>query len=265
MGGLIIPRIDDFSALADAEAQRVRTKVLDKLAADSARYLSVYSERFENVLNADDAATLFDEYNADRARFRVAVHPAATWVRDELFRRCLAVAPADDAYIVFTAGCNAAGKTTVIRSSRVCKSAHAIFDSTLSNLGHARDLIARTLVANWRITVLHIDRPPDEALLGMLERSRFEGRVVHIGQIINSHRGAAETVRALWNDFRSDYRFAFRFVANTAQDVRPGSLELTQPRDYTGVRTNLHELLRAEYRAGRITETVYDRVRGTGE
>jgi hypothetical protein len=83
MDELIIPRVDDFAALADAEAQMVRTTVLDKLAADSARYLSEYSERFENVLNADDAATLFGEYNADRARYRVAVHPAATWVRDE--------------------------------------------------------------------------------------------------------------------------------------------------------------------------------------
>lgn len=85
MDELIIPRSDNFSALADADAQRVRATVLNKLAADSARYLSEYSERFENVLNADDAATLFGEYNADRARYRVAVHPAATWIRDELF------------------------------------------------------------------------------------------------------------------------------------------------------------------------------------
>lgn len=265
MDELIIPRIDDFSILTDTDAQRVRATVLGKLAAEAARYLSEYSERFESVLNADDAATLFEEYNADRARYRVAVHPAATWIRDELFRRCLAVAPADGAYLVFTAGCNAAGKTTVIRSSRVCRSAYAIFDSTLSNLGHARSLLERALAANWRINVLYIDRPPDEALLGMLERSRFEGRVVRIGQIIHSHRGAAETVRALWQHFHNDDRIAFRFVANTAQGARPGLLELTEPRDYNEVRTKLHELLTAEYRAGRITETVYDRVRGTGE
>src|ERR1035438_7567555 len=33
---------------------------------------------------------LFAEYNEDRAKYRVAVHPAATWIRDELFRRALA-------------------------------------------------------------------------------------------------------------------------------------------------------------------------------
>ena len=116
MDELIIPRIESFSVLADADAQRVRAITLDKLAADSARYLSEYSTRFENVLNADDAATLFEEYNADRARFRVAVHPAATWVRDELFRRALAEVPINRrARVVFTAGGNAVGKSTALR------------------------------------------------------------------------------------------------------------------------------------------------------
>jgi hypothetical protein len=72
MDDLVIPRPDDFASLADEEAQDVRAAVLEKLAADSARYLSEYSARFENVLNADDAATLFEEYNGDQARYRVA-------------------------------------------------------------------------------------------------------------------------------------------------------------------------------------------------
>ena len=48
--------------------------MLNELAADSERYLAQYAERFGNVLNADDAATLFDEYNQDRARYRLAMH-----------------------------------------------------------------------------------------------------------------------------------------------------------------------------------------------
>lgn len=45
MDELTVPRPGDFSPLADADARRVRTTVMDKLAADSARYLSEYSER----------------------------------------------------------------------------------------------------------------------------------------------------------------------------------------------------------------------------
>jgi len=47
MDELVIPQPDDFARLADAEALDVPTAVLENLAADSARYLSEYSERFE--------------------------------------------------------------------------------------------------------------------------------------------------------------------------------------------------------------------------
>jgi hypothetical protein len=223
MDELIIPRPDDFAALADADAQRVRTSVLEKLAADSARYLSEYSERFENVLNADDAAALFGEYNADRARYRVAVHPAATWVRDELFRRALAEAPVDDTRrVVFTAGGNAVGKSSALAYSQARHWAHVVFDSTFSGPAHARHLVDKALAADWPITVVHIDRRLEDAFLSMLERSRREGRVVGIEQMIHSHRGAAETVRGLVNEFRHDalrFPLSCQFCAGRAGEL----------------------------------------------
>jgi len=98
----------------------------------------------------------------------------------------------------------------------------------------------------------------------MLERSRSEGRVVHIDQLVNSYRGAAETVRLLWERYREDTRFAFRFVANSTAGTREDSIELTRPRDYTQIRKDLHELLDSEYRAGRIAKAIHDSVRGSG-
>jgi hypothetical protein len=80
--------------------------------------------------------------------------------------------------------------------------------------------------------------------------------------MIHSHRGAAETVRGLANEFRGDTRCDFHFFANSMRRVREVSIDLTMPQDYTEIRTNLHELLEAEYRAGRITKATYDRVRG---
>jgi hypothetical protein len=173
----------------------VRETTLRRLHGDPERYLTEYTARFGNVLNADDAATLFDEYNADRARYRVAVHPAATWIRDELFRRALAAPDTEGKdSVVFTAGSNAAGKSTAIALTQVRLQAKCIFDSTLSNPDHAGSLIDQTLAAGWRIIVLYVNRPLDDAMMGMLERSRVEGRVVQINQMIDSHRGAAETV-----------------------------------------------------------------------
>lgn len=262
MNQLAIPQSGGFPPMADPEAQQMRDAVLSELAAKSEHYLAEYSNRFGNVLNADDAATLFDEYNRDRARYRVAVHPAATWIRDELFRRSLEIVSEGPVSVVFTSGANAVGKSSAIEYSQARQWAHTVFDSTFSNGAHARSLIEAALAAGRGISILHVDRPLEETLLAMLDRSRLEGRVVRIQQIIHSHQGAAETVRALWTEFREDTRFDFRFFANSTQGTREASIELTEPRDYTEIRKHLHELLDFEYRAGRSTRAVYDGVRG---
>src|SRR5580693_4079057 len=73
-------------------AAEVRANALRLVQEDPAGLLKEYSERYGSVLNADNAAELFLEYAASplsRARFRPAVHPAAQWVRVELFARAL--------------------------------------------------------------------------------------------------------------------------------------------------------------------------------
>jgi len=47
----------------DPDELRVRAETLRKLRASPESYLAEYSSKFGNVLNADDAATLFDEYS----------------------------------------------------------------------------------------------------------------------------------------------------------------------------------------------------------
>jgi hypothetical protein len=245
---------------------RVREETLRKLRANSEPYLAEYANKFGNVLNADDAATLFDEYNRDPAKYRVAVHPAATWIRDELFRRAIAErAPEGKNRVVFTAGGNAAGKSTAISFTQEESRAQVVFDSTFSNPEHAQRLVDQALAADKRITVLYVDRPLEDAFRGMLERAGREGRLVTISQLIGSHRGAAETVRGLWRDFSRDTRCQFRFVDNSGDVPRLGTIELAAPQDYTKTGKRLYELLDAEYQAGRITEAAYRRIRGRGD
>jgi hypothetical protein len=156
----------------DPDELRVREETLRKLRANPEAYLAKYANQFANVLNADDAATLFDEYNQDRAKYRVAVHPAATWIRDELFRRALAERAAEGRNrVVFTAGGNAAGKSTAIAFTKDGLRAQVVFDSTLSNSEHARRLVDQALAVDKRITVLYVDRPLEDTFRGMLERA----------------------------------------------------------------------------------------------
>lgn len=181
------------------------------------------------MLNADDAATLFEEYNQDREKYRVAVHPAATWIRDELFRRALKEKlPKERSRVLFTAGSNAAGKSTALSFTQEAIRAQAVFDSTFSNPAHARHLIDQALAAGKRITVLYVNRRLEETLLGMLERAGREGRVVTIDQMLNSHQGAVNSVRALWQEFGADTRVQFRFVENSEELPRLGTINWPQ-------------------------------------
>ena len=249
--------------LADTDEEAVRATIISKLESDPERYLGDYARRFGNVLNADDAATLFSEYGENPAKYRVAVHPAAQWIRDELFRRALNTSGSDQFRVVFTAGGNAAGKSTAVAFSGTdSDSAAAVLDSTFSNYEHARVLVDQAASAGKRVTVLYVNRPLDDALMSMLDRAGTEGRVVTLNQLIESQRGAAGTVRKLWGTLGGRPGFTFRFLMNAPDGLREGGVDVAQPAAYTGSRDALDRILDAEYQAGRIPEAIYRRVKG---
>jgi hypothetical protein len=248
---------------AEQDELDVRNETIRKLRENPEHYLTGYLARFGNVLNADDAATLFDEYNRDPAKFRVAVHPAATWIRDELFQRALAVtAPVGKNRVVFMAGGNAAGKSTALAVTGIAKRAQVVFDSTFSNPEHARRLMDQALGSFKTVAVLYVSRPLEEIFPAMLDRAQLQGRVVTIEQLVGSHRGAAQTVRDLSREFARNPDVEFGFFDNSANGTREGTIELAAPQDYTEIRKRLYELLDREYQAGRITEESYRRIRG---
>jgi hypothetical protein len=61
-------RIQSGRALLDPADQAVRDNAISQVEMDWDRLLSEYTERFGNVLNADNAAKLFPEYNRDTVR-----------------------------------------------------------------------------------------------------------------------------------------------------------------------------------------------------
>jgi hypothetical protein len=74
-------KIDQGKPSPDIGEQAAREAVVFWVEADPERYLAEHQARFGDVLNADDAATLFPEYNDDPATYRVVVHPAARWIK----------------------------------------------------------------------------------------------------------------------------------------------------------------------------------------
>lgn len=247
---------------ASMNAADVRAAALGALEQRREEFLGEYTRRFGNVLNADCAAELFPEYAASlesRARFRVAVHPAAQWIRDELFSRALADPKVGE--VVFTAGGNGAGKTSTGIVGDI------VYDSTLNNLEHARKTIERVLAAGKRVQVLYVYRPITAALRGVMDRASTQGRTVAVDTVIKTHTEAAKTTEELYAVYLEDSRVTVRFIDNGGVEPREGGVALTSKEDYASKRDELYAIVeqqRGGLPAYLLEATSGSRVRGEG-
>ena len=139
-----------------------------------------------------------------------------------------------------------------------------MLDSTFSNAEHATRLLNDALEAGKAVTIHYVTRPLGEALMGMIDRARSDGRVVTVDQLIKSQRGAAETVRKLWERYQEDPRVRFHFLDNGTDSTSEGGIEIAIPQNYTESRKLLDDLLDREYAGNGISEATYRRIRGSG-
>ncbi len=238
-------------------AAAVTARALDRIQSGGEELLAGYRRRFGSVLNADNAAELFPDYAESlesRTKYRAAVHPAAQWVRDELFNRALGDPTVKE--VVFTAGGNGAGK------SIGSPSADLVMDTTLSNPEYSARLLKATLDAGKKAVVAYTFRPIAEAFEGVLERSQREGRTVSIGTLIKTHQGAAITVTQLFEQYKHNPNVQFRFVDNSAPEPSTATIALTRKQNYGEVREQLHAIL--ESKRSEISESVYEATKGSG-
>jgi len=239
-----------------ADSAEVRASALRLVQNDPEGLLDEYTRRFGNVLNADNAAELFPEYAASlasRAQFRPAVHPAAQWVRDELFARALQDPNVRE--VIFTAGGNGVGKSTGGLTGDL------VMDSTLSNPEHSVTLVQAALDAGKEVQIVYTYRPIQQAFEGVLDRACIEGRTVSIGTIIGTHEGAAQTIRSLVEKYAGNPDVRFRFIDNSGANPVLGSIALTSKQDYRESREQLYGIL--ESQRAQIPEHVYQAAQGT--
>jgi UDP-N-acetylmuramoylalanine--D-glutamate ligase len=237
-------------------AAQVRANALRLVQEDPAGLLQEYTRRFGKVLNADNAAELFPEYAASlasRARFRPAVHPAAQWVRDELFARALQDPNVHE--VVLTAGGNGVGKSTGGLTGDV------VMDSTLSNPEHSERLLRAALDAGKSVQIVYTFRPIEQAFEGVLGRALVEGRTVSVGTLIGTHEGAAQTIRSLAGKYAGHPDVRFRFIDNSGANPVLGSIALASKQDYRESREQLYDIL--ESQRDQIPEHVYRAAQGT--
>jgi hypothetical protein len=86
--------------------------------------------------------------------------------------------------------------------------------------------------------------------------------VVSVRQTIDSQRSAANTVRELQQQFASDSRVQFKFVDNTGTAAREIA-DRPEAKDYAESRRQLNDILDSEYREGRISKDIWEKIRGS--
>jgi hypothetical protein len=235
----------------------VTARTLEEIHAHPEDLLDEYQRRFGHVLNADNAAELFPDYAASaetRTRYRTAIHPAAQWIRDELFNRALADPHVKE--VVFTAGGNGAGKTSMVLTGDL------VMDTTLSNPGHSQMLIQSALDLGKRVQVVYVFRSIEDAFQGVLDRAQTEGRTVSIGTTIKTHEGAARTVQQLYEIYAGNPDVDFQFIDNSAPRPTLGTVALVRKQNYLGSREQLHAIL--DSRRSQLSPSVYKASKGTG-
>lgn len=243
-------------------------KLADNMDAAIREYASRPDSMGGKVLNTDVARELSPDYLSDRTR-SAAVHEPASWFIKQLYERKLAELQPGDR-VVFTSGGTGAGKTTAIENvpaiKRLQSEAALVYDTNMNTLGSAVKKIDKALAAGAEVQILHVQRDPVDALVhGALpramrqEREFGSGRTVPIAEHARTHQGSAEVIQQLAAKYADNPNVVINVLDNTHGKGRTALADLAFIRDfpYNDVEGKLHEALRQEYQAGRISEAVY--------
>jgi hypothetical protein len=261
--------VDRFKTSLDAERLAAQGRAADALEADPAKFVADYRARFDNVVGADQAKELFEDYQtpAQRTANDLAMHRPASTLARAVFQQLVTepVPEGRQPYVLFTAGGTGSGKSTSLDhvfGPDLREAAHVVYDSTLSNLEGARKDINMALGNQHDVVVVFTDKDVVDAFESTLERGARMGRPVTLKTHLQTHRKAVEVFQTLRQEFAGDPYVQLFVVKNTAEGRQLLPVEDWQPQDYNDddVRRRLQERLDAAHLAGRISPAFYQAV-----
>lgn len=224
------------------------------------------------VINVDIARELFPDYRKARWEHSPSVHEPASALMKELYARKLAEPdPTGLNMVTFTAGGTGAGKSSATRAvplaQTIVESSQIVYDTNMANARSAMQKIDQALAAGKQATIVYVGVDPVEAFKRALSRAMKIGRTVPLEEHAKTHRGAAQAMEQLMEQYRGNDRVQFVFLDNSVG--AKGETDIVDPDqagawlrsfNFDNLETRLRETLDAELQAGRISEEVH---RGT--
>jgi hypothetical protein len=201
----------------------------EDVAADLSAYVSLYRERFDKRIDADNARELCPAYAdvyENRARLAPLIHEPASQIVKAVWRTLLDESSGQPGLVIFLAGGPGSGKSTVAKFEQFqeyYREAIVLYDSTFSNIFSANEKIRDALSSGKDIDIYYVHRNAKDAAYSVVLRAVETGRTVPIQEIVNLHWGAQKTIFMLCNKYRNSENVAIHLFNNGGE---PESFDL---------------------------------------
>jgi hypothetical protein len=250
------------------------------MARDPEGMTTKYKATFGNVLNADNAKELSEDYQKNRTDGAAAVHEPASWLMKKMFAEELAKpAPMGKTNeVLFTAGGAGAGKTSSIKShptqTEILNRAQIVFDGTMRPAVSAIKKVDQVLAAGKSVHIIYTHREPGDAFTsGVLHRATDQekalgsGRTVPLAEFAAQHSSVQDSMKQLREKYKNDPRVEMTVMDNSHGhgNSRKADLEaLPGAPDRDTLKTHLQGLLEKAHDSGAISDRIYKATKGHG-
>ena len=165
----------------------------------------------------DTAKGFFHNAFNDKGANVAAAGPARAYIIDRFYRDLLAPKNSHKLIVVFTAGGPGSGKSESIKQGLVNADQSLVFDSTLTNLDRAIQLIQAALDSERGVLLAYVHRPVEGAMLFAIERAEKKGMYVSPERLGEDHWKAQINLFALEKHFRGEKDVEINVFDNRGQ------------------------------------------------
>lgn len=245
----------------------VEAKVGQDLDSNYQQRKEEYESQFGNVLDADNARQMSEDYQANPEGLSDAVQrPTSAFLLRVYKDKLQEPAPEGKKNMVsFTAGGPGVGKSTFL--SKNPNDAQIIYDTNMANPQISKNQINRALNAGKDVEVNYVFRDPLEAFEeGVIPRAERTGRTIPISQYADIHLESQKTVQQLLGDYAGNDRVKINLIDNTGTQSQPvASVEELKMVPYTREEliNNLSTINDKMLADGKITPAQHAQFKGT--
>lgn len=231
----------------------VKERFARQIADDLRGHLNLYRQRFDKILDTDNARELSDDYNRSkesRSQYGSAVQePAGNLVWLLYLLMLNTESPRGSGRVLVMAGGAGAGKTSTVRMllRQAYEAAEVIYDTTMADLPQAVEKVEAALSSGKEVTILYIHRTIESAVRGVVRRALEHGRTVPLSVLAGDHFDAQRTVIELARKYQDNPRVEIQIIDNSADfgEARFESLDFLKKRLYKKMEAVKKRALRA--------------------